>query len=327
MWPTRSKIHHGVAILRHLPALLILVILTSPLVTLAAESGTNQMISPDDASARTTSVVAKVMFTERSDDLHVVWVEDGPSGSDVYYYKYNNASRKWSTGLALTEGAQTRNAAISGDYKGNLHCVWENRGSIWHRMWNVTSEEWDEPYLISDNAINPVVVCDRSPNTHVIWIQKADSSGQSPAYLSHRIMDSYGEWSEPTSFSPENAYSCEAAMGVDQRNGLHVVWKMTYDPDKPFDMFYAYRQAGRDWNPFERILDGSDRIIENPSIAADKDNFAHVVWGERSQGASQIYYRAWKGSWEEPMQLTESAGSAANPVIATDDGLNIHVLW
>jgi len=285
-----------------------------------------EIVTPEGLDARTTSVVARAMFAERSDDLHLVCVVSDASGSNVYYFKYNNASRRWSSGLALTEGGDAENAAISGDYMGNLHCVWEDEGRIYHRMWNATSEEWDKPFLVSENASDPIVICDRAPNTHVLWIQSDDSTPRH-TFIVHRYVDAYGKWSEPSTVSPKTAFCGEMAAAVDRRNGLHVVWKMTFDSGKPYDMFYAYRQAGREWSPFQRILDGSEVTMRNPAIAADPDNFVHVVWEQDVGGTSQIFYRAWKGGWEEPRRLTNSSGSATHPVIETDDGENIHVVW
>jgi hypothetical protein len=253
-------------------------------------------------------------------------VEERSTGSEVVYYKYKNASRSWLSGQTLTEGSNAKDAAISGDYKGNIHVVWEDAGRIYHRLWNVTGEEWEQIDLVAEDGSGPTVICDRTPNTHVIWLQGSGEPG-GPAYLAHRYVDAYGDWTEPAAVSPANAYSIDPTVAVDQRNGLHAIWKMRFDSAKDYDMFYAYRKAGREWGPFERILDGSGRTFGNPSAAADKDNFVHLVWEEQTDGRHQIYYRPWKGSWEEPSVLTESSGSAYNPVIATDEGYNVHVVW
>jgi len=311
-------------LLRPLVPCLALTILASSLLAIASAADSSEVIGSSWSSV-TTSATAKAMFAQRNEDLHVVCVESRPTGSEVCYYKYNNASRKWSAGEALTEGANAKNAAISGDYKGNLHCVWEDDGRIFYRMWNATSQEWQEPFLVSEIAQNPIILCDQSPNVHIVWIQGL--SGPATEFLSHRYADSNGEWSEASAFSPTNAYSTEPAVAVDQRNGLHVVWKMTYDLSKPFDMYYATRRAGREWDPFQRILDGSQTDLAHPSIAADKNGYLHVVWSQRTGDAYLVYYRAWRGGWEEPIPMSESTASAGNPVIAMDDGLNGHLVW
>ncbi len=305
----------------------LLILAIPPVLALAADTGTNEVISPDAIGAQTTSALAKAMYAHRNDDLHAVWIEERPTGSEVYYYKFKNSTSSWLEGVPMTDGAQAHDATISGDYRGNLQVAWEEEGRIYHRMWNITSERWEEADLVAENASDPIVLCDRSPNTHFIWVQRAEPGDDSPSFLSHRMLTPQGEWTEATPFSPMNAYSTEVGVGLDQRNGLHVVWKMTFDLAKPYDLFYAYRQAGREWGPFERILDGSERNIRNPAAAADKDNFAHIVWEEGSTEASKIYYRTWKGSWGDPMLVVDSPGSARNPVLAADDGLNIHLVW
>ncbi len=303
--------------------LFLIATLASSLVSVAAASS-NEVISSSWDCA-TTSATAKAVFAQRNQDLHVVWVERRPTGQEVYYYKYNNASRKWSSGQPLTEGAQAANAAIAGDYRGNLHCVWEDGGRIFYRMWNATSQEWQEPCLVSGDASNPIVLCDQAPNVHIVWVQSLPGEGNT--FLSHRLIDSNGKWSEASAFTPKNAYSTEPAATVDQRNGLHVVWKMTYDAFTPPDMYYAVRRAGRDWDPFQRILDGSQTQLSHPSIAADKNGYLHLVWSQREGDVFVVYYRTWRGGWEEPVQMSDPSASAVNPAIAVDDGLNGHLVW
>jgi hypothetical protein len=293
-----------------------------------AETEASEIISPAQIDAMLTSVVAKAMYVHRDDDLHVVWVEERQSGSEVYYYKYNNESATWLPGIPLTEGAEARDAAISGDYQGNLHVVWEEDGTILHRMWNVTGEIWTPATILAGNSSSPIVLCDRSPNAHVVWVQNAAPGPiGTPSYLCHRYMTPQGEWTNATLISPTGAYSIEPAAALDSRNGMHVVWKMAFDPAKAHDLFYAYRQAGREWGPFERILNGTGLSISCPAITADKDNFAHVVWVDESDGGSDIYYRLREGDWEDPKLLIDSTGRAFSPVIVADEGDNLHLVW
>ncbi len=306
--------------------LVILVVGLFPMANAGAEIG--EVISPPETDAVLTSVVSKVMYAHRDEDLHVVWVEKKESSSEVYYYKYNNESATWLPGVPLTEGVEARDAAISGDYKGNLHVVWEEAGMIVHRMWNVTGEMWSPATILARESSSPIVLCDRSPNTHVVWVQRGSPApGGTPSYLCHRYMTPYGEWTNATPISPTGAYSIEPAAALDSRNGMHVAWKMTFDPAKDHDLFYSYRQAGRDWGPFERILNGTGRSISSPAITADKDNFAHVVWVDETEGGSDIYYRLREGDWEDPKLLIDSPGRAFSPVIAADEGDNLHLVW
>jgi len=309
--------------LRKLTCIILLTIILIPGPVLAQFE--KEAVTPPTANARTTKADAKALFAARNEDLHAVCIQATQTGSDVYYYKFKNSTGRWLEGIALTEGAQATDAAISGDYKGNLHVVWENGGGMYHRMWNTTSEEWEPTDLVAENAWSPYVICDRSPNAHFIWLEKTEQ-GVETSYLSHRYLDSYGEWTNATVFSPQDAYSIEPGIALDQRNGLHVVWKMKFNATDSYDMFYAYRRAGREWGPFERILEGSDRTIHNPAAGADKDSYLHVVWEEWTGDNSRIYYRSWKGSWEDPSLVIDS-GTARNPVIAADDGLNIHLVW
>jgi hypothetical protein len=306
----------------------ILVLISLPLLPVArGQAKAGEIISPVQADATLTTVVAKAMYAHRDEDLHVIWVQDEESGSEVYYYKYNNESSSWLPGVALTEGADARDPAISGDYQGNLHVVWEEDGRILHRMWNVTGEIWTPATTLANDSSSPIVLCDRSPNAHVVWIQRVEPDPDAPSYLSHMYMTPQGDWTNATPISPTEAYSIEPAAALDSRNGMHVAWRMTFDPDKAHDLFYAYRQAGRDWGPFERILNGTGRSICCPAITADRDNFAHVVWVEETEEGSDIYYRRRQTGWEDPKLLIDSPGRACSPVIGADEGGNLHLVW
>ncbi len=271
-------------------------------------------------------MVAPCLYAERNDDLHAVWVKTEGGKSDVYYYKFNNGSQKWSDGTPLTQGAGAKNAALSGTYSGELHCVWQDQGNIYHRMWNVTAEEWNPAFLVAENAFDPIVLCDRSPNTHVVWVQRTNSTSPS-TFLGHRYLDTRGEWSNATAISPQNAFAKEPAIALDRRNGIHAAFKMSQTQGGEDDLFYSYRKAGRDWDPYQVILEGTDLSLGRPAVAADDNGYAYVVWSQDAEGSSQLFLRNWKGNWEDPEQITNSTGTKSHPVISSDEDENLHLVW
>ncbi len=223
----------------------------------------------------------------------------------------------------MTEGANASNVSVSGDYLGNIHVVWQDRGSIFHAMWNVTSEEWNAPDLVSKSGCCPIVICDGTPNTHVIWIEK-ENHGRS--FLAHTYMDPYGNWTGMVAVTPKEGRVSELAATIDDKNGLHVAFKMELDLGKGFDLYYVHRRAGREWDPYRRLAEATEGRIRTPSIAVDDDGFVHVVWVQGAGDRSRIYSRSWRGGWEEAKTVINSS-TASNPYVCSDEDGNLHLVW
>ncbi len=304
-----------------------ILVFSMALPAMGLEPGPPVAVSPSGVDARITSLPAKCVHVDRDDDLHAVWIQSTDGGSEVFYYKYNNESRRWSQGTALTQGSGAISASIDGTYDGELHCVWEDSGAVYHRVWNTTSEVWEPALLVSEMASDPSVLCDKGRNTHVIWLQAINSSQSSPRYLCHRYVESDGDWSETYTVTPTNAYADQPAASLDEANGLHVAYKMEFDTSKPPDIYYSYRRAGREWEPYQMIFDVTDGEVGRPAIAAGENSYSYVVWDQEVGSGSQIFLRQWTSSWEDPMQLTNSTGSAADPAVEIDSNSNLHLVW
>ena len=303
--------------------LALILLLVSAGSALASGGFSVQNLTPATVDSRTTLVAANDVFAERDGDLHAAWIQGSDGVGDVYYYRFNNASGRWLAGVPLTQGAQASNVSISGDYLGNIHCVWEDATGIFHSMWNVTSEEWSEPELVSRDGSSPIVICDGTPNVHVLWIQRG-TGGRS--YLAHRYRDPYGNWTQIVAVTPKEGRVSDISATIDDRNGLHVALEMELESGKGFDLYYVHRRAGREWDPYRRIAEASGGEIHTPSLAVDDDGFVHVLWVQGDAGQSKIFSRSWRGGWEEAKVLINSP-AASNPYISSDEDGNLHLVW
>jgi len=91
----------------------------------------------------------------------------------------------------------------------------------------------------------------------------------------------------------------------------------------------AQNLQAQSWQPTKRLTWNSGSS-GGPAIATDPSGNIHVVWSDKTPGNSEIYYkRSTDGgsTWQSTKRLTWNSGDSRRPVVATDSGGNIHVVW
>ena len=120
-------------------------------------------------------------------------------------------------------------------------------------------------------------------------------------------------WTDPKQFSLGQASSMDADA-CSFENKIYVVWADNRTGNSEI-FFRSSDDTGQTWSREERITLTFNESSQ-PAIACDARK-VQVVWREKSENISQIYYKKWDGkSWTNDILLSEDQKNAKRPDIA-----------
>lgn len=198
----------------------------------------------------------------------------------------------------------------------------------------VTSPMWDYPIDLtqassSTNAIDPIILCDKYQNTHILWGDRDEL----PALF--YMNDVSGEWSAPVDViaNKSNTTLIMRLSAAVQNNPdiLHVLWIDEYISGvlnySRVDLSNA--SDPRAWiNPVPIAIG-----VENGSIDVDDNGILHVAYGVSGIGSSEVLinyiFSADNGiSWSPPVRIFSiRVPFPSDPItnLDVDDKGRIHV--
>lgn len=253
---------------------------------------------------------------DSQNNLHIIWQGYTSTSPDITQIRY----RKWTTSgwggiLDLTHdtGWHQNYPAIAIDSHDYLHVAWHkteftegywcSRGSkpdgcgpIYY-MKNTGS--WSEPIRIGisdqNNEINPSISIDSNDYINVAW----NEGGYQNADCWHSAFTYY-----TTSWQPIESFECLAtwpSITVDSKEKVHLALIFDYPIH---DVIYRSRTASG-WGSPETVYSSSFYAII-PSIAADSNDYLHVVWPEDGN----VKYRQYTSSWQNTETIISDTTSS-----------------
>jgi hypothetical protein len=111
-------------------------------------------------------------------------------------------------------------------------------------------------------------------------------------------------------------------LAIDTDGGYHAMWQRS---GTPYSIEYRYSSdAGKTWQPAERLSDPEGEFAEYPALAADGVGGIHLVWWENPR----VWYRYWTKAtgWGKPVELGRGVSSGI-PVVTIDAKNRAHVVW
>jgi BNR repeat-like domain len=265
--------------------------------------------------------------------LHVVWYDDSPGNSEIYYKRSTDEGASWTVSkrLTWTTGYSLR-PAIAVDASDCLHIVWQentplNReiyykkstdgGSTWTSFQRLT---WTSSY-----SEGPAVAVDSSNKPHLVWHDATPGNWQ--VYYK-KSADGGASWttSERLTFSSGNAYV--SAIVTAAPNQLHVIY-YDYSPGNAEIYYRKSTNGGTSWLTRQRLTwnSGSSGYAD---LARDAAGNLHVVWQDNTSGNEEIYYKKSTDggtTWANSLRLTRTSGGSYYPSIAADLSGNLYVVW
>ncbi|MBN1483773.1 MAG: hypothetical protein JXA37_03550 [Chloroflexia bacterium] len=160
---------------------------------------------------------------------------------------------------------------------------------------------------------------------HVGWMEGTLNSANGPAYVRGQGSTwPLWEWAGPSN----NPGYVNPTLALDGNGTVHMVW--TGSGGSPYEIYYAYKQAGGTWSGVANLSDDSNNSIY-PVIAVDSQNGLWVVWETQiTEQNFDVYVRHKPagGTWGNTSNLSQVLGGQdLEPNIVIDANDVPHVVW
>jgi len=265
-------------------------------------------------------------------NLHVVWNDNTPGNSEIFYKKSTDGGATWSADQRLTwSSGDSSHPAIAVDSFGHIHLFWFDNTpgnyEIYYKKSADGGATWASNRRITwtpGTSERPDIAVDPSDNFHVVWQDNAPgnmeiyyvNSTDGGATLTRRQRLTW------------TAGESEMATALASDGTVHVVW---YDDTSGNREIYHKKtmDLGESWTKSRRLTWNSGQSY-CPSMSADSSGGLHLVWVDSSPGNFEIYYRKTTDggtNWSVAQRLTWNIGDSDIPAIAVDPSDNLHVVW
>ncbi len=221
-------------------------------VTRTGAGWSNATVISDDATGWNDGVSSNpTIAIDAVGNEHVVWEDttNGEWGTDTEIMYAINIFAGWSNATVISDDATGWNdgtswhSAITIDYNGNLHVVWEDQtdgewGSDTEIMYvNYTAAGWSNATVISDDATgwntgpsyNPSIAVYSYVKVHVVWEDYTDGEWGTDTEIMY-VNYTVAGWSNITVISDDptgwnTGGSLNPCVIVDINGTVHAVWE------------------------------------------------------------------------------------------------------
>jgi BNR repeat-containing family member len=270
---------------------------------------------------------------DSGDTIHVVWYDNTPGNSEIYYKRSTNGGTSWSVNQRLTWTAgYSSDPSIAVDSGGSLHVVWcddtPGNDEIYYKRSTDGGTSWSAARRLSSTAgqsYDPVIAGDSSNNIYIVWDD--DTPGNSEIY--YRKSPNGGiSWNAVQRLTWNSGKSANPSIAIDPSAAVHIVWE-DYTPGNVEIYYKRSADGGASWSAAQRITWTSGSSV-SPGIAIDSGTTIHVVWAAEIPGDMELFYKKSTNggnTWSTAQRLTWNTGSSSSPSIAIDSGGAIHIIW
>lgn len=268
-----------------------------------------------------------------SNTLHVVWYDNTPGNSEIYYKKSTDTGLTWSAAQRLTwTSGESSSPAIAIGMDNSINVVWEDitpgNYEVYYRRSADGGSTWSPAQRLTWNSSHsrvPAIAIDADNGIHVVWYRY--TLGNVEIHY-RKSADGGSTWTPAQRLTWTSGNSYDPAITADSYQDIRVVW---YDSTAGnYEIYYkCSTDRGSTWSSAQRLTWNSGSSCY-PAIATALDGTIHVVWMDSTPGNNQIHHiRSSDGgsTWSTPKRLTWTSGEAYDPAIAIDSNKYVHVVW
>ncbi|MBF0430795.1 MAG: hypothetical protein HQK83_05920 [Fibrobacteria bacterium] len=253
-------------------------------------------------------------------DFHLVYMKSLRSSSSIavdegaiYYARYRD--NEWSTPIILENSMAFRFADIAGDSAGNAYITWITNDRLTYYFVTVTNaKDHISEYRSIRNAIHAVVHFDTKGNIRSIY---RDKSPETNPLLTRRPGDNSWQSEDPI---PQEGTEGQRQFSIasDSKGNLHYGYRWMDGGSVNRALSYRiYDAATKTWSDKQGTFSGNTKPW-GPTVAVDKDDKVHMVFGGGEAEEVSLYYRNPNGSvleidgkageygWPPTMAITDS---------------------
>lgn len=239
------------------------------------------------------------LAVDRSGNIWVFWLDQRTIPYQLWYRRYEAASRIWLPEEQLTyQPVNCYPAAAAADCQDNIHLVWHMEAwpcrGIWYKRYDAGRRIWlpetlFHPLAAERNGRYPVIAAlPGTARVAAVWAGLTDTSTTGQIILRELVPDS--GWTEPFSVTTASCDHQHPSLAFDSTGGLFVVWQGK-DQGNPSNQIFCRRRIRGEWQPFELVSAmpaAPDQY--NPAVSVSPDgNYCHIFWHGRRQ--TETYLR------------------------------------
>ncbi|MGQ9707875.1 MAG: hypothetical protein ACUVUR_03240 [bacterium] len=244
----------------------------------------------------------KSVAVDHDGNVWVFWQDQRTSPSQLWFRRFDRASRMWLPESQLTRLPAPANppSAVC-DQSGNVHLFWhiesELYRGIWYKKYDRAQTRWLAETLLVPGVLGylrkyPVVATQLGGNVvHIVWYGNPDSGGFYQVF--HKEYQPGSGWLpyEPVSYTscPHEA----ASIAADSSDDLCVVW-LGQDLGGQFNQVFCRCRIGGLWQDVELVSDLPGGLAQYaPGVSCGTNGNWHIVWEGTASGQlyRQIYHR------------------------------------
>jgi BNR repeat-containing family member len=268
-----------------------------------------------------------------SNTIHIVWYDNTPGNSEIYYKKSTNGGASWGANRRLTWTAgYSSDPSIAVDSGGSLHVAWGDdtpgNNEVYYKRSTDGGTTWNTAKRLTWTAgqsYGPVIAGDSKSGLYVVWYD--DTPGNDEIYC-RKSADGGTSWGAVQRLTWTSGNSRSPSIAIGPSDAVHVVWE-DYSPGNVELYYKRSADGGASWSAAQRIT-WTSGSSGSPSIAIDSSNAIHVVWAAEIPGDLELFYKKSTNGgddWGTAQRLTWNSGSSSSPSMAIDSGQAIHIVW
>ena len=231
-------------------------------------------------------------------NVHVFWTEKDPvtEGSLIMQARFDG--EKWSNPMDIyttVPGESINFVSPFVDQNGVIHLVWSEGSNTYYSRAlasaTISAQSWKRPLLLYTSSQWVRLQVDSSGVLHVVY---SIFYGQNPGVYYVRSEDGGANWTRPFWLDPNIPYGQKPnwlQFGLDDMNGLHVVWNYVNPLDQVGQavLYVQSLDGGATWSaPLtldEPDESGTNLRMAHPGMIINGQNL-YVIWGSAKPDSS-----------------------------------------
>jgi len=226
--------------------------------------------------------------------IHVIWKDDTPGNSEIYYKRSTDSGLSWTAPKRLTWNPEnSRYPSIAADSGSGIYIVWDDDSKGNYEIYFKKSIDWGSSWSAvkrltwnSGGSYIPDIDISSGGGIHVTWF---DNTPTNTEIFYKRSTDGGSNWSALTRLTWDTSSSDSPSIAADSGSGIHIVWS-----DYNFGNWEVNHKlstdSGSTWGGKNRLTWNSGNS-SSPTIDGDSSGGIHVVWNDNTPGNSEIYYK------------------------------------
>jgi hypothetical protein len=260
----------------------------------------------------------------------------GTKIADIYYTVSTDQGVTWSEqkNISMTPGL-SQHPHIEVEKSGAIDIIWADTSSdpkspdIFFVRSTDAGKSWTKPIDISSTpgaSSDPAIALGPDDAIHVVWSDTTKGEkNRDIFYMCSR--DGGKVWSPAVDLSNTPGAADEPTVAVGDDGDVHVAWSDTTSGETKPDIHYS-RCTKEIWTPVVDVT-RSTRKSSHPTLTCNKGKVL-LAWADNSKkpNAADIWLdsAAKGGEFANPINISNSPGMAAEPILAASEG-ELAIVW